>query len=224
MKTLTFRKLHVAAAILMMGAMTSSISQTLSDWAANGCAPYQAAQQASTAYNLGNVASNDPYLSGAANKSVSSANPYQKANGVNPGNFSCNGAVKGVFDQFMNGSSIFGVDLGTLFSGVANAEAGNLCGDVNKAIGSTFGGLNLNCPHVNIPGFNNGCHVGVSANANGVGLTTNGNVGGYSANGSSSTSTGTATMGGNAVGGNSTSSLGKVGSTISCWFSGGAGC
>ena len=184
MSNKTKRITRVASTCLAMSllapSMTNAQSNPMSDWSSN-CIPYQQAKQQSNAQQIGSVADSDPYLIGAANKNVAAPNPAQQANGGGNANFSCNGAVKSVFDNALNSASgLLGFDIGTLLGGVANSQSGNICGGVNQAIGSTFGGLNLNCPHVNIPGFNNSCHVGLSANNNGIGFNSGGSLGGYS--------------------------------------------
>lgn len=232
--TIQNRKSLFASIVLAMGLITPAIAaDPLSDWVST-CGPYQQARQAQTGAQMGAVGQNDPYLQGVAQKNVAQANPYQAANGISVGNFNCNGALKGVFDSFLSSTgSAFGFDLGALFGGVAGAEAGNLCGEVNSAIGKTFGGLNLNCPRVNIPGFNNACHIGVSASTSGVSLNGSGALGGYSTSGNSMagpngvTGNGGLSGGGASTrgsipqsGGGGSGILGSVANNVTCWISG----
>lgn len=209
------------AALFALPAMADPVG----DWM-NSCAPYQQARQASNGATFGSAADNDPYLQAASTKDVSTPNPFQAANGISVGNFSCNGTVKSVFDSFLTSAgSMFGIDLGSLIGGMAGTAAGNVCGDVNAAIGKTFGGMNLNCPNVSIPGFNNYCHVGLNASANGISVTGSGGLGGYTTNASAGnggvTYNGSTSNGSSAsTGSNGTSSFGSISSSVSCWFTG----
>jgi hypothetical protein len=224
-------KSRLASAILALGIVCPAIAaDALTDWQTS-CLPFQQAQQAQTGAQMGNVGSNDAYLKGVAEKNVATANPYQLANGISIGNFNCNGAVKGVFDSLLSSAgSFFGFDFGSILGGIAGAQAGNLCGSVNSAIGKTFGGMNLNCPTVNIPGFNNACHIGVSASTSGVSVSGSGALGSYSTSGNGSAGPTGATgsgsyssTGSGSTSASSSSSLGSIASSVSCWISG-TGC
>ena len=233
------------AAIALAALLSAPVAMgqdAMSQWMTD-CLPRQEATQKITAANAAPIADRDPYLQGAANKPVAGANPSQTANGVNIGNFSCNGAVKGAFDSMLSSAgSLFGFDLSTLLGGVAGSQAGNICGQVGQAIGKTFGGLNLQCPRVNIPGFNNSCGINVSAGANGVNVSGSGNLGGYSVGGTANTAyngiysgngsynagqgnTGSVSVRGNATTGQTTGGgtgwFSNVSNQVGCWLNGG---
>lgn len=204
-----------------------AIAQT-NDWM-NNCLPYQQARQAQNGATIGSVADADPYLVGMSTKDVAAGSPGQQAAGVNSGNFSCNGTVRGAFDSMLQqAGSIFGIDLGVLLGGAANAKAGDLCGQVSQSIGKTFGGMNVSCPRVNIPGFNNSCGIGLSGNGNGVGVRVNGRLGGYSIGGNGNMGLDGSTSGrgstnlGTPTGSTSTTtgSTGGIASSVGCWFTG----
>ena len=214
-----------ALAVALCAALCGPSMAQTTDWI-NNCVPYQQARQAQNGATIGSVADADPYLLGMSTKDVSAGSPGQQAIGANTGNFSCNGTVKGAFDSMLQSAgSVFGINLGTLFGGIAGATSGNLCGQVNQAVGKTFGGMNVSCPRVNIPGFNNSCGIGLSGNGNGVGVRVNGSAGGYNYNNNSnmglngSTTGRTSTNVGTPTGGSASSSGGITGS-IACWFTG----
>lgn len=148
---------------------------------------------------------------------------------------SCYSATKSAFDSLLSSAGgFFGIDLGSLLGGAANSAGGNLCGDLNKAITSR---LNFNCPRVSIPGFPMNCRGNASINANGVQISTGGQVGGWSTNGYSntgvngvSTYSGGVNAGRGASGsisgntstgsGNGTGIFSSISNNVSCWISG----
>lgn len=238
-------KRPVLAAIALAALLSAPVAigqDAMTQWMTD-CLPRQEATQQISAANAAPVADRDPYLQGAANKQVGQANPFQQANGVNIGSFSCNSAVKGAFDQVLSGmGSWFGFDFMTLFSGIAGAEAGNLCGQVGQAIGKTFGGLNVQCPRINIPGFNNSCGLNIGVGANGVSVSGSGTAGGYSVGGTTNTAyngvfsgngsynagqgnTGSGSVRGNATTGQTTGGgsgwFSNVSNQVGCWLNGG---
>jgi hypothetical protein len=218
------------AMALCAGLAAPSIAQT-NDWMSS-CLPYQQARQAQNGATVGGVADADPYLLGMATKDVAGPSSAQIAAGQNGGSFSCSGTVKGVFDSVLQSAgSMFGIDLGTLFGNIPGAASGNLCGQVNQSIGKTFGGMNVSCPRVNIPGFNNSCGIGLSGNSNGISVRTNGALGGYSFNGNGGVNpngttvranTNIGTLGGGPATSSSApaASSGGIGSSVACWFTG----
>lgn len=195
-KTLAFALISAASF-----AAAPAFAQTMDDWAAS-CVQHQGARQAENASQFSKAAQNDPYLTGIGQKDVKGPNPEQLATGVNPGNFSCTATVKGAFDSFLKSSgSIFGIDLGSLFGNSANG----ICSSVNKTIGQTVGGMNIQCPRVdNIPGFSSSCSSAVRSAANTATRSATSYTAPVSTPNYSNTSSGSS----------------SIGSNVSCWFTG----
>lgn len=195
-KTLAFALISAASF-----AAAPVFAQTMDDWAAT-CIQHQGARQAENASQFSKAAEIDPYIIKMGSKDVGGPNPEQLATGVNPGNFSCTATVKGAFDSFLKSSgSIFGIDLSSLFGNSANG----ICSSVNKTIGQTVGGMNIQCPRVEgIPGFSSSCSSAVrSATSAARGATS------YSAPATSAPTYS-----------NTSSGSSSIGSNVACWFTG----
>lgn len=199
-------KKTLAFALISAGSFAAApaFSQAMSDWEAT-CVQHQTARQAENAYNFSQAAQNDDYLRSVGEKEVKGPNPQQMAAGTSPGNFNCSAVLKGTFDSFLKSTgSIFGIDLGSLFGN----SSGNVCSSVNKAIGQTVGGMNLQCPRVeNIPGFTSACSSAARSATS-------------AAKAANNTYTGPSTATPTYQNTTTTSSSSSVGSSVSCWFTG----
>lgn len=130
-----------------------------------------------TAAIIPQQAENDPYLTAVRNAKPGD-NASLGAEGVAQ---SCSNLTKGAFDSLLGSAgSVFGVDIGALFGGVANATTGSICQSINSAI---LQKTSISCPRVPIPGFAINCNGGVSLGANGVQINGGGTLGGYSTSG-----------------------------------------
>lgn len=155
---------------------------------------------------------------------------------------SCNQITKGAFDSFLGSAgSVFGFDVGTLFSGAAGAASGAVCQEINSAIMKR---TSIACPKVKIPGFPVNCGANIGVSASGVTLTGNGKFGGYSTGGSGqvgangvgsarvtyeagTTGRGSAQTTINAdpqAGPQSPGILSNIGNNIGCWLNAGSNC